>query len=149
MSREAYTWQTYKDSKHELGWNCQQVCLESREAHLTEDERQVVLWRLRRDVGGQADQVQWPQVVVLEAFPKAVPCDCLAVVHVTLTGVVSEDTVDQDCLLSFIEPSVLATEPALRLANTRWHKEPRCNANTGGDSTFNQKQPYRNQSAKL
>ena len=121
-----------------MGWNCQQVCLESREAHLTEDERQVVLWRLRRDVGGQADQVQWPQVVVLEAFPKAVPCDCLAVVHVTLTGVVSEDAVDQDGLFTFVEPSILATKPALRLANACWHKEPRGNANAGGDSTFNQ-----------
>jgi len=62
----------------------------------------------------------------------------LAVVHVALAGVVSEDTVDQDGLFSFIEPSVLATQPALRLADTCWHKEPRGNADAGGDSTFNQ-----------
>jgi len=62
----------------------------------------------------------------------------LAIVHVTLTGVISEDAIDQDGLLSFVEPSVLATKPALRLADTRWHKEPRGNANAGGDSTLNQ-----------
>jgi hypothetical protein len=116
--------ETHKYSEHELGWNGQQVGLESREAHLAEDERQVILWRLWRDVSGQTDQVKWPQVVVLETFPKAVPCDRLAIVHVALTGVVSEDAVDQNGLLSLVEPSVLATKPALGLANTRWHKEP-------------------------
>jgi len=49
--------ETHKDSEHELRWDCQQVGLESREAHLAEDERQIILWWLRWDVGGQTDQV--------------------------------------------------------------------------------------------
>ena len=141
MTKEVYTRQTYKDSEHELGRDCEQVGLESREAHLAEDKRQIVLWRRWWNVCGETDEVQWPQVVVLETFPEAIPSDSLAVVHVAPTGVVSDNSVDQNGLLSFIEPSVLATKPALRLANTCWHKEPRGNANASGDSTLNQEQP--------
>jgi hypothetical protein len=53
-----------------------------------------VVWWLRRDVCGQANQVKWPQVVILQTLPKSIERDGLAVVHVTLRGIVTEDPVD-------------------------------------------------------
>jgi hypothetical protein len=99
------------------------------------------LWRLRWDVSGQANQVKRPQIVIVQASPEAIERDSLAVVHVTLRRIIAKDPVDQDSLLMFVKPSIFAAKPALRLANARWHKEPRRDANTGGDSSFNQKEP--------
>jgi hypothetical protein len=91
--RSAGTRETHKDAEHELGRNGEQVSLESREAHLTENEREVVLWRLRWDVRGQANQVEWPQIIVLQTLPESVERDGLAIVHVTLRGIITKDSV--------------------------------------------------------
>jgi hypothetical protein len=49
---------------------------------------------LRWDVSGQANQVEWPQVVILQTLPESVECDGLAVVHVTLRGIIPKDAID-------------------------------------------------------
>lgn len=77
--------------------------MEGAEAHLAEDEGEVVRRRVWRDVSGQANlsKVSWhetvkgmpywcpyeverPQVVVLDALPETLKVDALPVVHVAL-----------------------------------------------------------------
>jgi hypothetical protein len=135
--------QTYKNPEHKLGRDSEQIGLESREAHLSKYEREVVLWRLRWNVRGQTNQIERPQVVILQALPQSVERDCLAIVHVALGRVVAKDAIDKDDLLSFVEPPILAAKPPFGLADTRWYQEPGCNADTRGESSFYQEKPCR------
>lgn len=65
----------------------------------------------------------------------------LPVVHVTLAGVVTKESVDHDELLALVEPSILATEQTLGLAGPRGHEEPRKDTDNEGDNGLKEEQP--------
>lgn len=56
-------------SKHYLRRDDEQVCLEHREAELSQDKRQVVLRRTRRDVSSESDNIKRPLLPVLDSLP--------------------------------------------------------------------------------
>ena len=49
-------------------------------------------------------------MVILQALPQHSEAQTLAVMHVSLAGIISQNSVDHDLLLSLIEPPVLAAE---------------------------------------
>lgn len=65
----------------------------------------------------------------------------LPVVHVTLAGVVTKESVDHDELLALVEPSILATEQPFGLAGSRGHEEPRKDTDNEGDNGLKEEQP--------
>lgn len=68
----------------------QEIGVECAEPHLSQDEGEVVLGWIWWDISGQADQVERPQVIVLEAFPQTPGSNRLPVVHVAFRWVVAK-----------------------------------------------------------
>jgi hypothetical protein len=80
-------------------------------------------------------------VVVLETLPEHAQRECLSVVHISFTGIVSQDSVDHDLFFSFVEPAVLATEFGGGLCGRWWNVEPGNYADDACETAFQSKEP--------
>lgn len=104
------------------GRNGEQVDVECAEASRLEDQCNVCSGRCLRYVGEQADNVERPQVVVLDGFPEASWRNGLAIMHVTLAGVVAQHAVDDNGDLAIRKPA-LGAVPGLGLDSRCGHEE--------------------------
>jgi hypothetical protein len=68
-----------------------------------------------------------PQIVVLETLPKQAWSDRLTIMHGALAGILADDPIDDDGLLSLCKPAFLTPEPTRSLAWTGWHETERKN----------------------
>ena len=62
----------------------------------------------------------------------------LPVVHVSFAGIITQEPVDHDGLLTLGEPAVFAAEPISGLARSGGHENPRECANDEGQDTFDE-----------
>lgn len=81
-------------------WDGQQVCLESVESEGFERQCQILRWRRHWYLEGQAEYIERPQIVVLQALPQKLRRHRLAVMHATLARVFPQHSVDDDFFFS-------------------------------------------------
>ena len=94
--------------------NGQEIRRQRTKSQSSQRESKVTSWGILRDICNQPDGVQRPEVVILHGSPESLGRDGLAIVHVTLGGVVAEHAVDHDGGLAVGEPPI-GTEPFLGL----------------------------------
>ena len=58
------------DGEEELRGDGEEIGLEDRESELAKVEREVGVDRGRRDVSHESNDVQWPEIVILQALPE-------------------------------------------------------------------------------
>jgi hypothetical protein len=129
----------YLNAKEELRGDSQQVGIKGAESHLSQDEREIVLWRTGWDVGRESQEVKWPKIVVTNCFPKSLEVHSLTIVHVAFRRIISQQSVDQDLLLPFGEPAVLPAEATTRLSDTRGHETQGGDTDSSRDDTLDEK----------
>ena len=78
------------DSEQELRGNSQEIGLEDTVADVPQDERQVSVWRGRRDVCRESDKVKWPLLPVFDCKPQPFRADCLSTKNILEHGAVAE-----------------------------------------------------------
>jgi hypothetical protein len=49
---------------------------------------------------GQPDDVDWPEIVVFQAFPEQLWCDWFPIVHGSFAWIITNNSIYNDCLLS-------------------------------------------------
>jgi hypothetical protein len=74
--------------------------MEGTEAETFESESEVLRWWSLGDLEDKAEDVEWPEVVILHRFPKELGSNGLAVVHPGFIGVFANDAIDDDDLLT-------------------------------------------------
>ncbi len=121
-------------------WDGQQIRREGAEAKVPEREGDVGNWRTRRYELDQPNDIDGPEVVVLERFPQALGGDRLPVVHVALGRIISEDSVNHNADLAVREPAI-RSEPRLRLYRRSRHKEETSDAHEKGNEALDEEQP--------
>lgn len=148
------------DREQELRGDSQQIGFEDGETNTAENEGEVGARGRRWNISRETDEVERPLLPVLDGLPQEAWTNSLSVdmsehtcslgqvekldlpvIHVTLAGIISEKTVDQDSLLSVGEPALLATEPVLGLGRTGRHQTPREDADDEGDDTLEEEEP--------
>lgn len=119
----------------------QDVALESGEAELAQNERDVVLRRLVGDVDDESEEIDRPQIVVADGVFKVGPVDPVAVVEIAFVGRVAEYFVHDDLFFPLTEPAFLAaTQDTTRLRRASWHEKEGEYTDDSGDESFKGKE---------
>lgn len=129
------------ENEEEVRGNDKQVRLESVEANGSQGESKVTGHWCRWNEPDDANKVDWPHVVISERRPEVSSCKILTVVHVSLAGIIAQDTGDHNDFLPLGEPTVLSTEVTGGLCWRWWEVEVRNNTNQGGKTTLKGKEP--------
>lgn len=112
--------------------------MEDGESQLAQDIREIRPWWRRWNVVCQANNIQWPEIVIFETLPETRKTDGLTIVHVSLGGIITKKPVNHDVFLALTKPAVLATKNAGGLARASGHEEPGGDTDEGGEDSFNE-----------